>query len=349
MSKKLIAVASAAVLALTGLVVMPTTATAVGPFAVSTAVSDTLSRAGASADGSTATKELTILVPSQDVLRFNEISSGDPSSSTTGTLLRFKVTTPAGGATVTATAALGGAKLITQAQLDAGSLTTASGAASISVTSDTNGAVSFYAYTTSTADSTVTVSSGSNSKVLWMKGVSGILNSYKLNFTASPLATSAGGKITFTGTVTDMFGNVLSGVTSTSIRVNGIGGNLTTNLSVSEFSQNATTGVVSFEVANRDTSGPAAISLIMTPALTATEGAPTKVTAFGDPVGTQFFTVSAVDLSAQVTSLTAQVAALTAQLAESRPKATSVTKKRYNTLARKWNAAFPGQRVALKK
>jgi hypothetical protein len=54
-------------------------------------------------------------------------------------------------------------------------------------------------------------------------------------------------------------------------------------------------------------------------------------------------------VNTQVTTLTAQVAALTAQLAESRPKATSVTKKRYNTLARKWNAAFPSQKVALKK
>ena len=349
MSKKLIAVASAAALALTGLVVMPTVATAVGPFAVSTALSDTLSRAGSSADGSTATKELTILVPSQDVLRLDVISSGDPNSSTTGTLLRFKVTTPAGGATVTATAALGGAKLITQAQVDAGSLTTASGAASISVTSDTNGAVTFYAYTTSTADSTITVSSGSNSKVLWVKGVSGLLNSYKLNFTASPVATAASGKVTFTGTVTDMFGNVMSGVTSTSIRINGIGGNLTTGLSAGSFAQNATTGVVTFEVTNRDTSGPAAINLLMTTALTATEGVPTKVTALGDPVGTQFFNVSAVDLSAQVTSLTAQVAALQAQMADMRTKARSVTKKKYNTLARKWNAANPGARVALKK
>ncbi len=333
MSKKLIAVASAAALALTGLVVMPTVATATpGPFAVSTSASDTLSRAGVSVDGSTADKELTILVPSQDAIRLDPTAA--PASSVTGTLLRFKVTTPAGGATVTATAALGGAKLVTQAQVDAGSLTTASGTDSISVTSDTNGLVTFYAYTTSTADSTITVASGANSKVLWVKGVSPLLNSYKLNFTASPVATAASGKITFTGTVTDMFGNVMSGVTSDSIRINGIGGDLSTGLSAGSFAQNATTGVVTFEVTNRDTSGPAAINLLMTTALTATEGAPTKVAAFGDPVGTQFFTVNAVDLSAQVTALTAQVAALQAQIADMRTKANSVTKKRWNKLVR---------------
>jgi hypothetical protein len=45
----------------------------------------------------------------------------------------------------------------------------------------------------------------------------------------------------------------------------------------------------------------------------------------------------------------AQVAALTAQLAASRPKAKSVTKKRFNTLARAWNRAFPSQAVKLKR
>ena len=344
MSKKLIAIASAAALALTGLVAVAP-ASAVGPFAVNVGQANTLSRANV--DGSTATKELTILVPSQDTLRLDPTAA--PADSVTGTLLRFKVTTPAGGATVTATAALGGAKLITQAQVDAGNLTTASGTASISVTSDTNGEVSFYAYTTSTADSTVTVASGSNSTVLWMKGVSGKLNTYKLNFTAAPLNTAASGDITFTGTVTDMFGNVLTGIIDTDLNVTGLGGNLAA-ITETEFAQNATTGVVSFKAANRSTVGSAAISIVTDTSLTAAgDGAPVKVAAFGDPVGTQFFAVNAVDLSAQVTSLTAQVAALQAQMADMRTKARSVTKKKYNTLARKWNAANPGARVALKK
>ena len=318
MSKKLIAVASAAALALAGLIAMPTVATAVGPFAVSTSGSDSLTRG--SGDGSTGDLELTILVPSQDVLRLD--TGSNYATSTTGTLLRFKVTTPLGGAAVTATAAGGGAKLVTQAQVTAGSLTTASGASTVSVTSDSNGEVTVYAYTTSTSDSTVTFTSAGSSKIIYMKGVSGLLNSYKLNFTASPLNTAASGDISFTGTVTDMFGNLIKGVTSTSIRVNGIGGNLSTGLTQVDFEQNATTSVITFDIVNRDTTGAAAINLVMTTALTATEGSPTKVTAFGNPVGTQFFTVNAVDLSAQVTALTAQVAALTAD---------------YNALAAKWN------------
>jgi hypothetical protein len=59
--------------------------------------------------------------------------------------------------------------------------------------------------------------------------------------------------------------------------------------------------------------------------------------------------VNAAATAAQFTSLTAQVAALTALLAVSRLIENSVTQKKYNTLARKWNAAFPSQAVALKK
>jgi hypothetical protein len=78
-------------------------------------------------------------------------------------------------------------------------------------------------------------------------------------------------------------------------------------------------------------------------------GVPTKVTAFGTPVGTQFFAVTALDLAAQVTALTAQVAAQAAILAVSRLDENSVTQKKYNSLVRKWNAAFPSKRIALKK
>ena len=320
MSKKLIAVAAAAALAITGLVAVAP-ASAVGPFAVSVTPADTLGRTASTDDGSTGDLELEILVPSQDVIRLDD--SANYASSTTGTLLRFKVTTPAGGAAVTATAALGGAKLLTQAQVTAGSLTTASGAATVSVTSDTDGLVTVYAYTTSTADSTVTFSSGANSRVIFLKGVSTKANSYKLNFTASPVNSAASGEITFTGTVTDMFGNLMKLLDDDDITINGVGGSLAAAITETEWEQNTTTSVVTFKVANRSTVGQGAISLIMKATdLAPTAGTPTKVAAFGDPVGTQFFMVTALDLTAQVTALTAQVAALTAD---------------YNALAAKWN------------
>jgi hypothetical protein len=326
MSKKLIAVASAAALALSALVAAP--ATAVGPFAVT----DTKASTGSIADlnGSTGDLEHTINVPTQDVLRFD----ADTLASSTGTLLRYVVTTPLGGAAVSVAAAGGGAKLISKAQFDVlSTLTSASGTATLSISSDSTGAVTFYAYTTSTADSTITVSSAGASKVLYLKGVSPKTNSYKLNFTAAPLNTAAGGLVTFTGTITDAFGNLMKSVETADLTVTGLGGNLSA-INNADFAQNLTTSVITFDAINRSTTGSAAMSISMANTLAPTAGTPTKITAFGTPVGTQFFNVNAIDLSAQVTALTAQVAALTAD---------------YNALATRWNKKVDSKRRVFNK
>jgi len=325
MSKKLIAVASAVALALTGLVATSSVAT-VGPFDVITAQADT--RSISSANGSTGDLELTIPVPSQDVLRFD-----DNAASTTGTLLRFKVVTPTAAAAITATAALGGAKLVTQAQVTAGSLTTASGAQTLSLTSDSGGDATFYAYTTSTSDSTITVSSAGASEIVYMKGTTGKANAYKLEFVASPLSSAASGEITITGTVKDMFGNTFT-LAAGDVVVDGIGGNLTTGATQTEWAQNSTTRVVTFKVANRSTTGSAALSLKAHTTL-GISGVITKVTAFGDPITTNFFSVSAVDLTAQVTALTAEVAKLKADFNALAEKFNKKVKKAKNKVALK--------------
>lgn len=312
MSKKLIAVASAVALAVTGLVATSSVA-AVGPFDVVTTQAST--RSLANTNGSTGDLEHTILVPSQDVLRFD-----DNTASTTGTLLRYAVVTPTAGAAISVSAAGGGAKLISATQLAAGSLTSASGTATLSITSDTGGDAVFYAYTTSTADSTITVSSAGASEIVYLKGTTGKANAYKIDFVASPSSSAPSGEITFTGTVKDMFGNTFA-LAAGDVIVDGIGGNLAAGATQTEWAQNATTRVVTFKVANRSTVGAAAMSLKAHTTL-GISGVITEVTAFGKPVTTNFFNVNAVDLSAQVTALTAQVAALTAD---------------YNALAAKWN------------
>jgi hypothetical protein len=323
MSKKLIAVASAAALALSALVAAP--ATAVGPFNVTTVGSISI------ANGSTGDLESTTNVPTQDVLRYNNVANG--AATTTGTLVRYDVVTPLGGAAVSVAAAGGGAKLISSTQFaKLSEQTTTSGTATLSITSDSTGAVEFYAYTTSTSDSTITVSSAGASQVLYMKGVSAKGNSYKLNFTASPTNTAVGGKVTFTGTITDAFGNLMKLVDAADLTVTGLGGNLGAAALV-DYVQSTTTSVITFDVVNRDTAGSAAMSISMGGAL-APAGVPTKVTAFGTPVGTQFFSVNALDLAAQVTSLTAQVAALTAD---------------YNKLAARWNAKVANKTTLKKK
>ena len=319
MSKKLIAVASAAALALAGLIAMPTVATATnGPFAVSVTQSETLSRS--TANGTTGDLELTTLVPSQDVIRYVAGTTNAFVETTSNNVLRFNVNTPTSGATVTATST-GGTELLTQAQITAGSLTTASGTQTLSVTSDTAGDVSIYAYTTSTADTTITIASGANSTTLFIKGVSPVTNAYKLNFTASPTV-ALGGKIAVSGTVADMFGNLLT-LADSDITTTQLGGSVTAGaIAESEFAVNATTKVHSFEITASTTATSMALNV-------AAAVPAASVTALGTRVASQFFSVNVTDLSAVVTSLTAQVAALTAD---------------YNALAAKWNA-----RVASKK
>jgi hypothetical protein len=78
----------------------------------------------------------------------------------------------------------------------------------------------------------------------------------------------------------------------------------------------------------------------------------TDVAGFADASVTSLHVVNgaaSATATAQVATLTAQVAALSAILAVSRLDENSVTQKKYNKLARKWNAAFPSQAVALKK
>jgi hypothetical protein len=138
-----------------------------------------------------------------------------------------------------------------------------------------------------------------------------------------------------------MFGNDLTTALATEdFSVTAVGGSAADlETGGADWAYNATTKVYTVKHEARDTAGSYALSLNVD---TAAKNA-TKVTAFGDPVLTAFFSITASDPATQIAALTAQVAALQAIVDR------KVSKKRYNTLARKWNAAFPGQRVALKK
>jgi hypothetical protein len=318
MSKKLIAVASAAALALSALVAVPASA---APFSVSN-----LEGANSGA-GATASDPAKIHVPSTDVLRFAE-----DGGSTTGTVIRFPVIASGSGVAVTVTAT-GSVKLLTATQLATATTTVKTGTSTLSLTSDGSSAAEFYVYNTSTTTGTVTVNEGVASTIRYIQGVTGSYNAYTMNFKA-PSATSPGANIEFSGTVVDMFGNNVEDVDFVAV---GLGGNLTGSTSPSP-DYDAVSKVYSFEVANRNTAGNAAWSISLDAATKADE----KKSSFGAQVSNQFFTVNAADLSAVVTALNAQVAAL--QVIVDR----KVTKKRYNTLARKWNRAFPSQKVWVK-
>jgi hypothetical protein len=323
MSKKLIAVVSAAALALTGLVAVAPANASAGPFQVSTSVgqaSGTGIASGASA--------LNILVPSQDVLRYDS-NSPTSGATTTGTVARVTIQTTTVAATVNLVATAG-TKLLTLAQCDAlTTLNSTSGVDTLSVVSDSSADAVFCVFTTTTANTTVTATQAgtSNSAVINVRGVSAKKNGYKMTLTASPLTTSPSGVIKVSGTVVDMFGNAMTGHVVGDFTVTGLG--LPSSPTVSEFVANSTTGAFSFEVTNRTTTGAGALNVVLAAAALAD-----AQTRFGTRVDSAFFATNAVDLSAQVAALTAQVAALTAD---------------YNALVTKWNKRVDSRKAPKKK
>jgi hypothetical protein len=326
MSKKLIAIASAAALALSALVAAPATA-ALGTFSVD------IETTGKTGTGVSATTGYTINVPSGDVIRATTDSANRSGA-------KFEGYTQVASASVKVTST-GGLKLLTATQYGLSATNSKTGTGEITVTALTDGSFSFYAYTTSTDAASMTVQelkadgTALNSKTIWVEGLTDAGNAYSVAFTA-PATAGIGSEFEVSGTVSDMFGNKIEDAVVT---VTGTGGDVE---ATEQLTWDAVKKVYVEDITARTSAGQFALALSL--AETAT-----KVTALGTPATTAFFVVNAADLSAQVTALTAQVAALTAQLASSRPTATSVTKKKYNTLARKWNAANPGARVALKK
>jgi hypothetical protein len=281
---------------------MPTAANATGPFAVAVTGQETTNQVNRT--GATSTNPLQIYVPSNDVIRsVDTAAAAIPAGSSTA--LRLAITTPGSTDAITITAT-GGVEVITDTQFDLGTSTTATGVQSLTDVAASGSAV-IYAYTTSTTAGTVVISAAGSSRTLHIQGLSNVAtNQYKLAFTA-PATGAISGKVKVTGTVRDMFDNLLTPTTA-NLTIKALGGNLDGGAAtVTDFKVNATTKVVTFDVLLPDTATSAAISVeAVTPA--------TAVTAFTGRAASVFTLVTATDLTAQVTALTAQVAALTAQL-----------------------------------
>ena len=313
MSKKLIAVASAAALALTGLVgIAP--ANASGP---------AVAFSGATGAGTSAASPATITVPHTNALATSgtvTVATVTVSNLATGDVVRVDAT--------------GSVKLVeaTFANNVLVDVTTL-GKSSISKTRTTDDDLVLYAYTTTTTAGTVvmnvTRTGLTATSTLHLKGVAG--PEFKItNVTGVPstLATAATAAVTFKAT--DVFGNAVED--DTEIKA----------LTPTNFG--AVTWDAAAKVYKATLTSPGNTAFITTIDLGATE-----VDGFADATDVFSAVVNNPAATGQIATLTAQVASLTAQLADSRSKATSVTKKRYNTLARKWNRAFPSQAVKLKK
>jgi len=305
MSKKLIAVAAASALALAGLVGIAPANSATGAFAVTTAnaySSQTVDR-----NGSTSAKAIKINVPSIDVLR--SVANAGTTETGHSTAVYFDVTTPGNTDVVTVTST-GAVELLTTTQFDATTApTTATGTQTLTITA-ASGDANFYAYTTSTTAGTVVVSSSGSSQTFYVQGVS--FSPYKVAATA-PATAALGSDFDVVATVKDAFGNDLTtALVFADFALSTVGATAPAALTY-----DATAKTYTFEYTAPATATGTALQISLAAAKQST-----KVTAFGSPVNTAFFTVSAVDLASQVTALNAQVAALKAD---------------YNALAAKWN------------
>jgi len=329
MSKKLIAVASAAALALTALVgVAPASATPTIAYKAGGANISSGTTVG-TGSGTTAEPYL-ITVPWDNTLvlganvgaarvievAVSNIGVGDKVTvSTTGKALVTDELVP------TATSFVDVTKI---------------GKTSVTDTVETGAVSSLYVYTTSTDVATFSVTvtkttagvTTTETATKVMKGVAG--PAYNMSV-VSPSTLAKGAKSTLVATVTDVFGNDTT--------VNNVVRITTFDYATGTVATADATRVDSKKVSEYEWTSPSSDAIALSLKLNS------------DPAHVVGFAKAKKFVAATVNSagVSSQVAALTAQLAESRSKATSVTKKKYNTLVRKWNAAFPSQKVALKK
>jgi hypothetical protein len=309
MSKKLIAIAAAAALALTGLVATPASSV-VGAF--STVVSATSGGTGLNADAA-----YTVKIPTQDVLRFNETVGA------TTSVFRIVSTTPGTTDTVRVVST-GGVKAITKTAFDAMTAdtnTSKAGSQDVSQLS-VDGNATFYVYSTSTTAGTLTISSGANSQVVYVKGITPAAYNVVVKAAPATVATSADTVIDFA--VTDAFGNAI--VADQTVVITKVGPiNLSTATKL--------TWDVDRSTLYLTVSGSAAGNASVNVELGAANGA-TAITAFGTPK-TSFFTVAVGGTQTElIAALTAQIAALTSD---------------YNALATRWNKKVDSKRRVFNK
>jgi hypothetical protein len=328
MSKKLIAVASAAALALTALVgIAPANAVAFDVNATAAA-----NIVGTSGDGDKATEPLL-----NATLEANELSLGD--------VVEITVDGDIAGTSFTVSST-GGVKLVTEVTDEDGeALPLSAGKTSLPSTKygakDSTSEKTFYAYSTSTTPGKVTVTSTTGaSKVYWVASELGQAYNIAVTMpTSVPVAdegTSKTGARVYV-VVTDVFGNAFDDLDTNDSATSGAAGTVQLD-AIGATVEVATVWTYDTKrkafkndlgvVSSRSGNVAITVELMGEPDLTAAGFAAAKTQAFG--------TVS-------VKSLEDQVAALQAQLAN------TVSKAKYNNLVNKYNKITRGKKAKLVK
>jgi hypothetical protein len=322
MSKKLIAVASAAALAISALVgIAPANAAApVVTFTTSSGATELTTPGTASVPMIQNVPDTNTLFDDDSAtISIANTEAGDIVTITTSGKVRLTTAETVGSADVDVT------KLGTQSYT-----TTMTGA----------GPTIMYANTTDLVATEIkwsVVRTGSTtSGSLWIQGLAGQAYAVTDIVVPATLATAASSEVRFK--VRDVFGNQLKTATITG-GVKGAANTVDAVWDATNSWHDATVTSNTNRVFVLTVDGDNDVAI-------------TDVAGFADASVTSLHVVNgaaSATASAQVTALLAQVAAQAAILAVSRLDENSVTQKKYNTLARKWNAAFPSQAVALKK
>jgi len=315
MSKKLIAVASAAALALSALVgVAPATAAMVTSGDTQPAAANSLLVTGSVSRSGAGTLASPYVVPAP--------VSGLATSATT---MRFSISTTAARAvTVSATS---GIRLL--AAISDTTAVVLTGADALTVTANASGAAEFFAYPTSTTRGVVTITNDGDITQIYVTGTAG--TAYDIGAVTLPsMEPSKTGVVV--AVVTDAFGNATETGTLTA-SLTGTGSPTAANITYSATSK---------RWEGTQTAGATAGSLALGLTISGLTATTAQKAAFGDPNNT-YFGIIQVAAAKTLAQLQAEITALQTQLAA------TTTKAKYNKLAKRWNKKNPNNKVALLK
>jgi hypothetical protein len=333
MSKKLIAVASAAALALTALVgIAPATASSTAVLGAGFVASSGVN------DGTTADKAATVNVPSLNTLTAAGLTAGLLDiGATTGDVIE-----------ITTTGSVKVIRDLTGLDTDSANWNVSTlGKSTLTYGADQTD--DSYVYSTSTTAGSVTVkvtsATLSLTKTFYVKGVAGLGHALKVTGPSILTKTKVG---VISATVTDIFGNAVEDQVAAAAAAGKI------SITVTRFPDASASGPAAGLVWNATAKNyqgeiTSASDSPFTVQVTMVGGdafaAIPDIDGIADAEDVKIFNVN----SPESTTATTQVAALTAQLAALQIiKDRKVSKLKYNTLARKWNAAFPSQKVWVK-
>jgi hypothetical protein len=340
MSKKLIAVAAAAALALTGLVAT-TSASALPVVKDEAAGQSYLSVTAAANRGGSGT--------SADPFTFPVPNAG--TVATTSEALTFTVSSTLKSRPVTVTTTAG-IKVLDELGNSTNKYIASSGKDSLTLTTTSSGTLTFVAFPTTTSTGTVTVSitDASTPPVVdttqvYIKGTAGA--AYAIKSVTAPTSVAPEGKGTFVAVLVDAFGNpAIAAGDTLSVTVVGGGTSSFASEATNADGKTGTNAKVSYSATSKRTAGvltagKVAGQIAVAMSLDTAAATDAQIAAFGTPVASYFTVITTAALSGQITTLTAQVATLTASV-------TALTAD-YNKLAARWNKKVANKTTLKKK